>query len=383
MRKYLLLFILVLFIYSCGNDEPVKTVHEQVIAEAGFKADDEAVQGKYKRYTGSIAGQPVVLNLAQYNNEMLAEYYYEKIGIPITLYKWQDSNMAANEYILTEYPPDEVDEERAKWRVTIAGDSIAGTWLRGDVSYPIVLKENKRDDVQRFSIISVIDSIRLIDSLAAPKATFKYQVLLPIGMDEGSAFVQSVILESMGCDTGKMSQCLEKMKQTYAAQYKTISDGMPVEEIAAPFNNWYEETGYTVIYNENDIVVLDNNVYEYTGGAHGNYGSVYMNIDRKNKKLWKLEDIMTVDSAKLVPLLEVEARKRFGLKKNQPLNAHLFSNELYVPENKGITFSYGLYEIASYADGMVELYIPYNKIMQQLNAEFIQRMKLEAVAVNK
>jgi len=377
-----------MFAYGCGNNEPVKTVHEQVMAEAGFKANDEAVQGKYRRYVGTIAGQAVVLNLGRYNNTILAEYYYEKIGIPITLYSWSDSNLPPDEFILTEYPPDETDDEKAKWRVTIAADSIAGTWMQGDIAHNILLKVDNRDDVQQFSIISVVDSIRLMDSLTEPQAGFKYQVLLPTGMDEYSLFVRSTILRSMGCDTGKMSNCLDKIRNDYAAQYRSMPEGMAPEDIQAPFNNWHRETGYTVLYNENDIIVLDNNVYEYTGGAHGNYGSFYMNIDRKGKKLWKLEDIMTVDSAKLVPLLVVEAKKRFGLKKNQPLNAHLFSNELYVPENffigsKGITFSYGLYEIASYADGIVELYIPYNKITDLLKPGFKQRMNLEAVAVNK
>lgn len=388
MNKLLLLILTVLLMYSCGNDEPKTTVHEQVIADAGFTAQDDVTQGQYKRYEGTIAGQQVVLNITQYNAEMQAEYYYEKIGIPITLYKWQDTNRSQNEFIFTEYPPETTDKERAKWNIKITGDSMTGTWSQGNKSYPILLMESYRDDIQRFSIISVVDSIRLIDSLPTPKADFKYQVLLPVGKDESSLFVQSVILKSMGCDTSKMSDCLKNIKEKYSKIYRESAEEMEPAEITAAFNNWDWETGYNVLYNEHNIVVLDNNVYEYTGGAHGNYGSVYLNIDRQGKKLLRLDDIMHVDSSKLVPLLIAEARAHFELQKNQPLNARMFSDELYVPENffisnKGITFSYGLYEIASYADGIIELFIPYDKIMPQLTPEFKQRMKLETTALTK
>lgn len=384
MKRPFSLFMIVLLICSCGNKQPAATVHQQIIADAGFTAEDIVVQGQYKRYSGTIAGQPVVLNLAEYTDDMQARYYYEKIGIPISLFKNKDTNTAKNQLIFTEYDSAEPGYKRAKWDVQIKGDSMVGIWSKGDKTYPILLKENYSDDIQRFSIISVVDSIRLIDSLPVPKADFKYQVLLPAGKDEGSLFVQSVILKSMGCDTGNMSNCLKKIKESYTVHYRAATEDMKPDDLLASFNNWDLAIGYSVLYNEHNIVVLDNNVYEYTGGAHGNYVSKYMNIDRESKKHWKLDDIMKVDSAQLIPLLSAEIRKHFDLQNNQPLSSRLFSDDVYVPENfhignKGITFSYGLYEIASYADGIVELFIPYNKIMNLLTPEFKHRMNLEAI----
>ncbi|MCB9045359.1 MAG: DUF3298 and DUF4163 domain-containing protein [Chitinophagales bacterium] len=386
MKQPVILLVLASLIFSCGQDKPAISVHKQMIADAGFTEADEISEGEYKRYAGTIAGQPVVLNIVQYENKIQADYYYEKIGIPISLFTSDDAPAAGILEFTESAPGAAEDDKPARWQIKISRDSIVGTWSRADKSYPILLKESYRDDMQRFSIISVRDSIQFVDSLSAPRADFTYQVLLPIGNDEQTEFVRTTILKSMGCDTGNVNGCIKKIKDNYTEQYRSTAEGMEPHLLGEAFNNWDLEISYAVVYNENDIIVLDNSHYEYTGGAHGSFGSFYLNIDRRNKKQLVLNDIMTVDSLQLIALLTKEAKTHFDLEAGQPLSARMFSDELFVPNNfyisnKGITFSYGLYEIASYADGLVELFIPYNKITELLTPEFKQRMRLESVAM--
>jgi hypothetical protein len=44
--------------------------------------------------------------------------------------------------------------------------------------------------------------------------------------------------------------------------------------------------------------------------------------------------------------------------------------------SKGLSFVYNPYEIASYADGQITLFLPYNKLFPLLTPAFRQRMKL-------
>ena len=56
-------------------------------------------------------------------------------------------------------------------------------------------------------------------------------------------------------------------------------------------------------YLDNNIFVLLSMNYTFSGGAHGNYGTGYYTIDLKNKKILKLEDLLTQDGIKNMPVL--------------------------------------------------------------------------------
>lgn len=392
MHKVSVMLVALLFCISCGNnDGQQKGISDaDVITKEGFAIDYATEHGEYVRYTGTIAGQPVVLNMVTLGDNMTARYYYEQIGVNIALYKNVDSTLAAGEISFAEYPPESTDEP-ARWRIKISGDSISGIWenFSKTRSFPIMLTKDRNADVQQFTVVRIEDTLRLIDSLPEPLAHFSYQSLIPKGEDEHSSFVRAMIYSSMGCDTigqNGFGGCMQALKQKYFEFYATLREDFDTDEMGASFNNWSQDITYDVLYNDKGYVVIDNGLYEYTGGAHGNYGSEYLNIDRTSHKLLKLEDIMTVDTAAILPLIEKEVRKRFELGKKDKLSSRLFSEDLYIPEsfylgNKGITFVYGLYEIASYADGMIMIFVPYNKMTDLLKPDFKQRMGLEAVAL--
>lgn len=388
----------VLVFAACGGNEQ-ETMHtpsvQDVIAEEGF-TEEGIITGEYRRYKGTIANQPVTVNISinnQQNYERVeGKYYYDKIGVNISLYMSEDTTLDDGEISLTEYSPDRNVEEPARWRVRFSGDSLVGTWENwsNEKTYPIILQEDYNGSVQNFSLVSIVDSAKYADTIE-PKAEYSCSILIPVGNDEKGSFIRSVIYSSMGCDTvglNGFAGCLEDKKKAYFKDYLSQFEQEDLDAEDLFYYRWNMSVTYNVVYNDNDIVVIDKGIYEYTGGAHGNYGSDYLNIDRANKKLWKLSDIMQVDTARIVPMLEAQIRKDFLIEKGEPLNTRLLDDEVEIPasfyiSNKGITFVYGLYEIASYADGMVNVFIPYNKLMNLLKPEFKQRMGLEAIAANK
>lgn len=384
-----ILFSTILLCYGCGQDKPVKT-HQQTIAAEGFNTDTSC--GTYKRYTGTIAGQQVVLHYMQHNNTVHGEYYYENIGQSISLYNYPE-NTKSDKLIFTEMAATERQEGSPRWEVSVKGDSITGRWFSADSlkSYPILLKENFNGGVQHFGIVCVDDSVSLKDGRPEPRAQSSIQLVLPVGNDDATSYIRTLICKQLNCDTASGStikQCLDEQTKQYFADYKSDNGEEDSALLGTAFYNWSSTTNQWVSYNEDNMVVINQFAYEYTGGAHGNYHSNYLCIDSRNKKLLTLQDILTVDEPRLIQLLEAQTRKLFQIADGEPLNGYLLTDSLHVPDQfyiskKGITFVYGIYEIAAYANGEINLFIPYSKIQGMLTPYFKERMKISSNVANK
>jgi hypothetical protein len=113
---------------------------------------------------------------------------------------------------------------------------------------------------------------------------------------------------------------------------------------------------------------------------HGNYGSSFSNIDVRDQRLWTITD-MIVDTAALRPMINDAAIAYFRLKPGEGMDQRMLVDEVpptdnvYI-SNMGLTFVYNPYEIASYADGQVALFLPYKKLMSFLTPAFRARLML-------
>src|SRR5690606_2206218 len=147
-----------------------------------------------------------------------------------------------------------------------------------------------------------------------------------------------------------------------------------------PYHLHYDATThYSIRYNENGWVVIEQAYFSYTGGAHGNYGSFFSNYDVAGKKKWTLQDVVVADSASLQQLLEQQFRKDYHLPAPKPLTEWLFEKHLAVTDNfylneKGLNFLYNPYEVAPYAVGQIEVFIPYTLLDPYLTAAFKKRI---------
>lgn len=369
---------------GCGGDNSsVKHTPEQVIAAEGFSQD--TINGVYKHYTGTIAGQSVVLHYMQYGPTITGQYYYSNIGNNINLYNVPEQTNGM-QITFMETPMTEKDERSSTWHVMVKGDSLIGTWTSADstTSYPILLQENYSNGVQQFGVICMADSLRYNDSMPLPAADVSYQLLLPLGNDSATLFVRNTICNSIGCpgaDSRILKECLDELKEKYKTEYRAAiaTDSF---DLNTSFNNWSQMTNMWVMYNDDGMLVLNHHIYDYTGGAHGNYGSKYLCLDTRIRKVLRSEDIIGKNADELIPILEKEVRKTFEIADEQALNEYLLTEEMFVPEqfyltSKGITFSYGIYELGPYAMGEINVFIPYTKITHLLTPYFTERMHLQ------
>ena len=131
---------------------------------------------------------------------------------------------------------------------------------------------------------------------------------------------------------------------------------------------WDKNSKYEIICRDADKVSYRATEYQYTGGAHG-YTSVQVStVDRKTGRKYKLADIIPESQRGelLRKVREDIAIRRYGAKSYAEWRARkkiAFFEEPQLTENfyfddQAIHFIYNQYEIACYADGIIEAIVP-------------------------
>lgn len=119
-----------------------------------------------------------------------------------------------------------------------------------------------------------------------------------------------------------------------------------------------------------DIISVRMIIYTYTGGAHGNRSYYRWNWSKSRKQFLSLEEIIT--SGQLTPLINhtrdilFEQQKK-GDKYDECRRASIQKGisekedfEIWNLDRDGIVFVFPEYQVASYAEGSFEVYIPQN-----------------------
>ena len=132
---------------------------------------------------------------------------------------------------------------------------------------------------------------------------------------------------------------------------------------------WEAKIDAEVAYENNDLITIMLNSYIFTGGAHG-YGSTrFLNFEKKSGLELGRKDLFK-NQGDFVDFAEERFRMQEKIPNDQSINSTglMFElDEFYLPENIGFTQSglkllYNPYEVASYADGTIEMTIPYGEV---------------------
>ncbi len=124
--------------------------------------------------------------------------------------------------------------------------------------------------------------------------------------------------------------------------------------------------------------------HEYTGGAHGNYMSSFLNMDLKTLMPIHLDDLFAEgyeDSLTELLWQQLIADNHVSNRQEAEDLGYGSTGELKPTENfylspEGITFYYNIYEIAPYVMGPTKITLPYEQIRHLLNdsCEILQTM---------
>ncbi|QNR82790.1 DUF3298 domain-containing protein [Pedobacter riviphilus] len=388
--KYSFLFCLLglLIISACNNPKNGANTTETT-NDSTANAKAQLTESFYKRLEGTIAGKKVVMHLQKVDDDVSGTYYYDGAWLNLST----DTLIGKDSIVLTEYSfyesyftPDFKSPHLAlKWN----GNGFSGHWESGDKTkkYPIALTEKYPEGSYPFSAGIYKDSIKAFsDQPKSPTAEISFEYLESKSNDEYGNWLNSELKKISGVKSQvDRSIGFKNIAAAYFKDYKTQVAEQQKNGRDNDFQAWMNYTNnsqQSVNYNDNGYVVIDLLADAYTGGAHGNYSSTMFCLDVMNKKQLALNDIIKIDSNTLQSILERNLRKEYNIKAKDALSTILFddfikpNNNFYFNAN-GIAFMYNPYEVASYAQGQIVVFIPYSDLKTYLAPAFAERMGIK------
>ncbi|MBN2363593.1 DUF3298 and DUF4163 domain-containing protein [candidate division WOR-3 bacterium] len=234
--------------------------------------------------------------------------------------------------------------------------AIFGTAISSCLKFDVSRSELSADSVE-YSIHTIVRSIDggsgayiEIDSFYASKAP------------NNSADSINHYTKSMTYPEGLGYQI---MIDTFMAQYSNSLAEYP--DMFA----WESQMKVSVILNKSGIFSMAYNYYEYTGGAHPNSWTYFLNFDLSTGKPIRFEEIFTRDEiVEINKRAEIIFRDTYGLDPEGSLDeaGYWFDNDKFslntnfAVQKNSLLFLFNSYEIAPYVAGPSEVEIPYNEI---------------------
>lgn len=139
-------------------------------------------------------------------------------------------------------------------------------------------------------------------------------------------------------------------------------------------NEYEAEISVAQTYRSQEIATVALHQYSYVGGAHG-YGSLkYVNFDIDTGEILTIEQLIK-DKNQIAKLAEKQLRTDYQIPDGESLNAEIFwfendkfhlSNTIGFDNGKMI-IHYNQYDIASYADGPIDIELPIKEVAPYLN----------------
>ncbi|MFT4973751.1 MAG: hypothetical protein ACI9XO_004449 [Paraglaciecola sp.] len=387
MRELLYTCGCIALFFSCKNEQSTTTIttpsptKKEVITEA---------PKHYLHLKGTIKNLPITMDLNYYmspesiSSEVTkgyyaGSYYYDKYQEPIEILQAKDS---AGVLTLTEkYSYDEDNRFVGKFD----GNTFSGNWFDGyrKFSFPFELTIVE-DDVIAFDYYSYSDTY-LFDKTdeESPLAQFSLSALWPkdYKYPEATAFLKREIMKIIALDTTLQDAVTpeEYFNLAKANYFKVYQKDMQQYDYGV--TNYGRDVDLAVVWNADDMLSIGAMNYENTSGAHGNYGTTYHVLDVKSLTVLTEKDLFNPNFERTIAAALLKSAERtFDSDMNdyKPIDAinrkELKPNGNFFVTGGGIGYNFVPYEIASYALGEIQLFLPKNEVMEVLQPKFIERM---------
>ena len=372
MKAIFLTALCTLFIFvSCGNSNNTKqeTVTDNNTAEITplQLSENEKANNYDVVYLVSDTGEYINSEIAQNENGNFGVVYY------------RDINQNLNTFNVTK--AGELDEGN------ISAVSYDNKTLEGNfpsIAYPFVAKIDGTEMTFKAAKTPVTGAkiIEYTYSNVSPKSddprVFQFKTaIFALNNDSKSANIDKINLDinkdfgitdvSTFNDPTKLltAQSLISNKMT------PIYDEWVKSDYISHIENYSSQFGIDFLSEK--VVSINKLVYEYTGGAHGNYATVNSVYSLENGNKLKIEDlIIDLKSADLIKLIVDKLVKIEGRDANSyfGLDEISLENNNFYLTSKGLVFTWGIYEIGPYAIGETRVLIPTEEIKPYLKDEY-------------
>ncbi len=185
------------------------------------------------------------------------------------------------------------------------------------------------------------------------------KVPLAEGDDERSKLINSQItqhiIQLVDYQDQENLESLENLAQQFIQDYETTSTEFP--EFYIPWEAYVESE---ITHDTEELISIQFELSLFTGGAHGYTSTTYLNFDPETGNLLSSKDLF---SDKFKDFAEKRFRTKNEIPTTEDINStgFYFENDTFqLPQNIGfkknkVILRYNAYEIASYADGNIQM----------------------------
>lgn len=180
--------------------------------------------------------------------------------------------------------------------------------------------------------------------------------------------IQDVLLSTTFGDSVDLD--VKEAAQRFIDEYRYATEDEPELD-----ESWELRVDVAVAFQSDAVVSLRVDEYFFTGGAHGDYSTVFYNVEPNSGRLLRLADFITSGSEeRLEQIAERKFRNTYRIADGHSYEdaGYWFENNVfYLTDNMlvlpdGFLFLYNRYEIAPFAAGAVELSLSYDELAEVL-----------------
>ncbi|GEM_PF-2538815 len=373
---FCLIFSLFTILNSCQSSTSQNERTEKVLLPEMF----------YKHFAGNLNEKIKIRMNLQANGKFLQGYYfYESVGAIIFI---SGELLPENKVKLIEFNSKN-DTTGIFSGQFLTNNKLIGKWtnpkrtktfnfeLNEDYSQSVefqCFKQNKRQllnepDTTPYANINLF--------YLHPSNFAKKDVLTKIQKQIATNFFTDIVVIPE-----KPNENINKFIEKYCAEYKVWG-----KEFDPGMENfvyiWTREVTSSILYNDDKILSVAADFYEYSGGAHPNSSLSYRTFNLETGDIFQLSDIFSPNfEEKLTEKIFEKLRQRSEAKTNEELTEQGFFTENIKPINNfyldkaGIGFCFNAYEIAPYVVGAFLIYIPFSEIKPILKKEFLTKFNI-------
>lgn len=204
-------------------------------------------------------------------------------------------------------------------------------------------------------------------------------------LDELQQIFTGTFFGDVSLDEFSPQEALDLFVENYTEEYQSLSnqyyeDMSRLEGEHAPMWYWYSLYMSNDIHYQNDhFISYSVTVYEYTGGAHGGTSMINTTVDLESMLTLTEEDIFVPNfQHRLADIIVSQLMKEHNLTQREELIEIGFFNvdEIYPNNNfrldeEGLYYTFNQYEIAPYVMGIIDVFIPYEELLEILKVESV------------
>ncbi len=357
----------------------------------------------YKHYTGTIGNKKVIVDL-RYGFNGSSNYggstYHFAGEDKFTQFMIRQPQSFAHNVLLTatesiddtdiEKSPIGRNEAAPKWRFTIAGNKLTGSRFSAgnEVHQDIKLVEDYGNSTAFNVVAARHSSIEMLPGADNPRIeTYLTFVTPSSGTSETDArLIEDGVMKVAGF-TRKEVPDFGDLPKAFSQQFTDTCHRRAKASFTSidSFSRFMKMATIMPVYNDNGIVVLENNEVqsELTGIVAG---FSYHCIDLHNHREYPFSEMMNTDKTKLGAILEMTIRENFRLEKSEKLSTWLRSDKMpvsnfFYPVEKGMIFVYKVDDLIEQEKitpmmfrTQISLYVPYGKLDGLLLPGFKKRL---------